>query len=110
MLLHEGLFYDPVMRDFEAFLGSVNQKVTGDVRVRLHAGHLDVVGVRSPHSLMDANSGVYGETAGAWDGRDAAGFARIHGLGAALAARRDAASGPGGRPADESVATVRSAT
>jgi hypothetical protein len=59
---------------------------------------------------MDAKSGVYGETAGAWDGRDAAGFARIHGLGAALAARRDAAPVPGGGLATEPAGTVRSAT
>src|SRR5262245_54233522 len=53
MLLHEGLYYDPVMRDFEAFLDSVNARVTGEVRVRLYRGNHDVVGTRSPHSLMN---------------------------------------------------------
>ncbi len=86
-LLHEGLYFDPVMRDLEAFLDSVNERVTGDVRVRLHQGRLDVVGVRSPHALMDADVAVYGEGASGWSGEDAAGFARLYGLGAALGRR-----------------------
>jgi len=86
-LLHEGLYFDPVMRDLEAFLDSVNERVTGDVRVRLHQGRLDVVGVRSPHSLMDADVAVYGEGATDWTGEEAAGFAHLYGLGAALGRR-----------------------
>ncbi len=88
-LLHEGLFHDPVMRDLEALLGSVNTCVTGQVRLRLHAGKHEVVGVRSPHSLMDAGVATYGEGAVLFTGAEAAGFARIHGLQAVLAARRD---------------------
>jgi len=88
-LLHEGLFHDPVMRDLEALLASANTTVTGQVRMRLHAGKHDVLGVRSPHSLMDAGVATYGEGAVLFSGEEAAGFARIHGLQAVLAARRD---------------------
>jgi len=86
-LLHEGLYYDPVMRDLESFLDSVNARVTGDVRVRLHKGTCRVVGTRSPYSLMDADVAVYGEGASAWSGAEAAGFARIYGLASALGQR-----------------------
>lgn len=92
MLLHEGLYYDPVMRDLEALLDSANARVTGEARVRLHRGRHDVVGVRSPHSLMDPGVAVYGEGARAWSGAQAAGFARIHGLPSMLAARRAGAA------------------
>jgi len=92
MLLHEGLYHDPVMRDLEALLDSANARVTGEVRLRLHRGAHDVVGARSPHSLMDAAVAVYGEEARVWTGEEAAGFAKIHGLASVLAARRDAST------------------
>ena len=106
MLMHQGLFFDPVMRDLEALLDSVNQRVSGEARVRLYRGNHDVIGVRSPQSLLDPAVAVYGEGASAWTGEQAAGFARIHGLPSLLAARRDAlaaeraaASGTEPRPA-----------
>ncbi|MDJ0523007.1 MAG: argininosuccinate synthase [Planctomycetota bacterium] len=93
-LLHEGLYFDPVMRDFEAFLDSVNERVTGDVRVRLERGTCRVTGTRSPHSLMAPDVAVYGEGAAGWTGEQADGFARLYGLGAALGHRaRESARG-----------------
>jgi len=78
--LHEGQYFDPVMRDLESFLDSTQRKVTGDVRCRLHKGSLSVGGVRSPHSLMNQDVAVYGEENHLWDGRDAEGFCTIYGL------------------------------
>ncbi len=86
-LLHEGLYFDPVMRDLEAFLDSVNERVSGEVRIRLHRGIATVTGTRSPHSLMDPEVAVYGEGAAGWTGEQADGFARLYGLGAALGHR-----------------------
>jgi len=86
-LLHEGLYFDPVMRDLEAFLDSVNERVTGEVRLRLLKGRATVTGTRSPHSLMDPDVAVYGEGATGWTGEHAEGFARLYGLGAALGHR-----------------------
>jgi argininosuccinate synthase len=86
-LMHEGLYYDPVMRDLEAFLDGVNRRVSGDVRVRLFKGAISVVGVRSPFSMMNPAVAVYGEGASAWSGEEAAGFARIYGMAASLAMR-----------------------
>ncbi len=86
-LMHEAQFYDPVMRDLEAFLDSANERVTGDVRVKLHRGSCTIVGARSPHSLMDPEIAVYGEEATGWTGEEAAGFARLYGIPSALARR-----------------------
>lgn len=88
-MLHEGLYYDPVMRDLEAFLDSVNERVSGDVRVRLFKGSYDVVGTRSPQSLFDRKVATYGEGTRAWTGADAAGFSKIYGIPSMLAALRD---------------------
>ncbi|MHC4959995.1 MAG: argininosuccinate synthase [Planctomycetota bacterium] len=80
-LLHEGLYYDPVARDIESVLESSQGRVTGDVKLRLRRGAIEVIGVQSPHSLMDAaGAAKYGEESPLWDGRDAAGFGKIHGL------------------------------
>ena len=89
-LLHEGLYFDPVMRDIEALIASSQATVTGEVRVRLYKGHITVEGVRSPYSLLDRNIGSYGETNRAWTGADAAAFSKLYGLQSMLGATRRA--------------------
>jgi argininosuccinate synthase len=86
--LHEGLYFDPVMRDMEAFLQSSQARVTGEVRVRLAGGTCEVRGVRSPRSLIASDIAKYGEGNSYWDGRDARGFSKLYGLQAAIAAWR----------------------
>jgi argininosuccinate synthase len=79
-LLHEARFFDPLMRDLEAFLASSQQRVTGRVTVRLHAAQATVRGALSPHSLMNPEIALYGETSALWTGPEAAAFSRIYGL------------------------------
>lgn len=89
-LLHEGLYFDPVVADLEAFLGSTQRRVTGDVRVHVEQGRIEVHGVRSPFSLMDARVGTYGEANKLWSNQDARGFSNVYGLQGVLAARAGA--------------------
>jgi argininosuccinate synthase len=76
-LVHEGQLLDPVCRDIESLLMSSQERVTGEVRVSFRPGNLFVEGVDSPHSLMAASRGVYGEAAGEWTPQDALGFSKI---------------------------------
>ena len=76
-LVHEGQLLDPVCRDIESLLQSSQERVTGEVRVSFRPGNLFVEGVDSPHSLMAASRGVYGEAAGEWTPQDALGFSKI---------------------------------
>ena len=76
-LVHEGQLLDPVCRDIEALLLSSQQRVTGRVHLLLQTGAVFIEGVESPHSLMAASKGVYGEAAGEWSATDALGFSRI---------------------------------
>ena len=85
MLLHEAQYFDPVMRDIEAFIDQSQTVVTGNVTLRLFKGSIQVQGCTSPHSMFDANVATYGETNELWDGRDARGFARIAAVHALLA-------------------------
>ncbi|MCB1845415.1 MAG: argininosuccinate synthase, partial [Halioglobus sp.] len=65
-MVHEGRQLDLAARDIEALLVSSQQRVSGEVRFTLRPGNLFVDGVSSPHSLLAATRGVYGEAAGEW--------------------------------------------
>jgi len=75
--VHEGKQLDPVCRDIEALLESSQTWVSGVAHCVLRPGHVFVSGVESPHSLMAASRGQYGESAGEWTAEDAVGFSRI---------------------------------
>lgn len=77
--LHEGQYYDPVMRDMEAMLDQSQSKVSGEVFVELHPYRFVVVGIESPHDLMSNKFGAYGETMSDWTGEDVRGFGKIFG-------------------------------
>jgi argininosuccinate synthase len=76
-LVHEGQHLDPVCRDIEALLLSSQARVTGEVTVLFRPGSVFVEGVASPHSLMAASRGVYGESAGEWTPTDALGYSKM---------------------------------
>ena len=76
-LLHEGLAFEPALRDIEALIDKSQERVSGEARVRLDRGYFAVTGVRSPHSMMDSRSGVYGEMPKLWDAQDARGYGKI---------------------------------
>ncbi|MCC8034353.1 MAG: argininosuccinate synthase [Rikenellaceae bacterium] len=77
--LHEGQYYDPVMRDMEALLEKSQRNVTGKVIVELHPYRFIVVGIESPHDLMNNSFGAYGEMMEDWTSEDVKGFGKILG-------------------------------
>ncbi|WP_455169535.1 argininosuccinate synthase [Aegicerativicinus sediminis] len=79
MHLHEGQYLDPVMRDIEAFLQNSQAKVSGEVYVTLRPYHFKLDGISSPHDLMNAKFGSYGEMNKGWTADDAKGFIKIFG-------------------------------
>ena len=76
-LLHEAQYLDPVMRDFEAFLASSQERVSGKVFVTLKPYRFELQGVDSKYDMMRSKVATYGEENNAWDGRDAKGFIKI---------------------------------
>lgn len=77
MLLHEGNYLDPVMRNIEAFLTDTQKTVSGDVFVSLYPFQFRLNGISSPHDLMNASFGSYGEMNKAWTAEEAKGFIKI---------------------------------
>jgi argininosuccinate synthase len=77
MMVHEGTFLDPVMRNIEKFMEDTQQNVTGKVRVALMPYRFQVQGVESPNDLMNSDFGDYGEANKGWSGEDVKGFTKI---------------------------------
>lgn len=77
MLMHEGQFLDPVMRDIEAFLDSTQAKVTGSVFVKLEPKRFELQGIESDYDLMQRTGSQYGEMNDEWTGEDVKGFTKI---------------------------------
>lgn len=77
MFLHEAQYFDPSMRDIEAFLTHTQAHVSGDVFVQLHPYRFVIEGIESPHDLMNAKFGSYGEMNNNWTGNDVKGFTKI---------------------------------
>jgi argininosuccinate synthase len=87
-MLHEGRYYDPLLTDMRAYLDSSQERVTGEVRVRLHKGNVIPLGCRSPHSLLDAGrrlGSTYGHGSSLWTGEEARAFAHIYATAGVLA-------------------------
>jgi argininosuccinate synthase len=87
-MLHEGRYYDPLLSDIRAFLDSSQERVTGEVRVRLHKGNVIPLGCRSPRSLLDAGrrlGSTYGHGSSLWTGPEARAFAHIYATAGVLA-------------------------
>ena len=75
--IHEGQYFEPALRDVEALFESSRHRVRGEVRMRLEPGRSQVVGTRSPFSLVAPEIALYGEENSLWDGRDAKGFGAL---------------------------------
>ena len=77
LLLHEGQYLDPVMRDIEKFLISSQKNVSGDVFIKLNPYRYELIGIKSKFDLMDSKFGSYGEMNKKWSADEVKGFIKI---------------------------------
>lgn len=75
--MHEAMYLDPVMRDMEAMLEHMEEKVTGEVEVALMPYHFSVLGCKTAHDLMSSKFGSYGEINKSYTGQDVVGFTKV---------------------------------
>ncbi|NLV77851.1 MAG: argininosuccinate synthase [Rhodococcus sp.] len=87
-LVYDGLWFSPLKYALDAFVAQTQERVTGDIRMSMHGGHITVNGRRSPESLYDFNLATYDE-GDSFDQSNAKGFVQIHGLSSKVAAKRD---------------------
>lgn len=77
MLVHEGQFMEPVLRNVEKFLEDTQQHVTGETIVKLEPYRFTVQGINSSYDLMSSEFGIYGEMYKGFTGEDVKGFSKI---------------------------------
>jgi argininosuccinate synthase len=90
-LVHDGLWFSGLKRALDVFIDETQRHVTGDIRLKLHAGTAVVTGRRSGESLYDFNLATY-DTGDTFDQSLAKGFIELWSLPSKISARRDHAS------------------
>lgn len=83
-LIYNGLWIDPLRKDLDCFIDSIQRKVEGKVKVKLFKGHVKVVGRSSPYSLYDAGLATY-TSSSTFDQKAAIGFSDLWGLSSRVA-------------------------
>jgi argininosuccinate synthase len=96
-LVYNGLWFTPTREALDAFVEKVQERVTGDVRLKLFKGDCRIVGRRSPFALYDHDLATY-DAGDTFDQSAAEGFIKIFGLPVETSARK-APSAASRRPA-----------
>ncbi len=79
-MLHEAKYYDPVMRDIEAFFNSTQARVTGEVTIYACRGTIFPLKASSPYSILNSDIAKYGEETRGWDGKEARAFSKLYSI------------------------------
>jgi argininosuccinate synthase len=87
-LIYNGFWWSPEREMLQALIDHSQQRVTGDVRLKLYKGNSTVVGRKSPHSLYSLEHVTFEEDS-VYDQRDAEGFIKLNALRLKLLNRRD---------------------
>lgn len=77
-LAYQGLWFDPLKEDLEAFIAATQKRVEGKVRLKLFKGSLQVLGRASPWALYSEDLASFDTTS--FDQRDSTGMVKNFGL------------------------------
>ncbi|HKR74797.1 MAG TPA: argininosuccinate synthase [Candidatus Nitrosocosmicus sp.] len=78
-LAYSGLWLDPLLTDLNAFIAKTQERVTGEIKIKMHNGSYRVVGRKSTFSLYDNDTITYTSNSN-FDQRLATGFVTFWGL------------------------------
>jgi argininosuccinate synthase len=88
-LIYNGFWFSPEREMLQALIDKSQEKVTGQVRVKLYKGNVTVIGRSSPYTLYNQQLVTFEEGAVAYDQRDAAGFIKLNALRLRVLGQRD---------------------
>ena len=91
-LIYNGFWFSPERDMLQAAIDHSQELVTGEVRVKLYKGNVDVVGRTSPYSLYSQEHVTFEED-DVYDQADAGGFIKINALRLRLLKARDRKAG-----------------
>lgn len=78
-LCYGAAWFDPTMEHLNAYIDSVNEKVTGTVKLKMYKGSVAVVSCTSPFSLFNHNLATFNKN-DQFNQNASAGFIEIHAL------------------------------
>jgi len=79
-LIYNGFWFSPEREMLQVLIDKSQEMVTGEVRLKLYKGNVQLIGRESPFSLYDQDLVTFEEGAVAYDHRDAAGFIKLNAL------------------------------
>jgi argininosuccinate synthase len=85
-MVYDGLWFSPLRDALYAFVAETQRHVTGEVRVKLFKGSLQVVGRKGPQQLYQHSLATYGK-GDTFDQSAAAGFIKLWGMGVRTASQ-----------------------
>jgi argininosuccinate synthase len=86
-LCYAGLWLEPLRRDLDAYMDSVNEFVTGEVALKLYRGNVTPVARSSPFALYDRSLASFGESGGEFSQHASPGFIELFTMQSRLAHR-----------------------
>jgi argininosuccinate synthase len=86
-LVYAGLWWEPLRADLDAYMESVNARVTGRIGLKLYKGSVRVVTRESPNAVYDAQLATFAESGGLFSQQASPGFIEIWSLQSRLAWR-----------------------
>lgn len=86
-LVYAGLWWEPLRGDLDAYMDSVNDRVTGSIGLKLYKGNVQVVTRSSPNAVYDAALASFAESGGLFSQTASPGFIELWSLQSRLAWR-----------------------
>jgi argininosuccinate synthase len=94
-LVYGGLWWEPLRTDLDAYMETVNARVTGEIGLRLYKGSVRVVTRSSPNAVYDAALASFAESGGLFSQQASPGFIELWSLQSRLAYRLRTEQGEG---------------
>ncbi len=79
-LVYDGKWYTPLREALSAMVDSMEETVTGEVRVKLYKGSVTPAGTKSPYSLYNEDIASFGDSHELYSHKDSEGFINLFGL------------------------------
>lgn len=79
-LVYDGKWFTPLREALSAMVDSMEETVTGEVRLKLYKGSVTPAGATSPYSLYNEDIASFGDSHEFYSHKDAEGFINLFGL------------------------------
>ena len=79
-LVYDGKWYTPLREALSAMVDSMEETVTGEVRMKLYKGAVTPAGAKSPYSLYNEEIASFGDSRELYSHKDSEGFINLFGL------------------------------